>query len=233
MCLVHGNSATINTVTISKVKVNGDVSEVLAVSASDPEINLKDEDIRANGTLQGNSAAIYIELSDPSSCVSDFIACEVTFTNRSGHSGESFITAGPGKLPSNHAVPMIDRERRETVNGVEASPRPSRNQYLSELKMLRDKISVETDLSSRISRLEDRVSSKFLSESSETSSDVAQSLHNIVSRLEDVTANLEHMNASKVPSPYGGLQDAQVKSQHMYIIVFCCYCFCCCLRHIC
>ena len=71
MCLVHGNSAAINTVTISRVKVNEDPSEILAVSASDPEININDEDIRGKGTLQGNSAAIYIELSDPSSCVSD------------------------------------------------------------------------------------------------------------------------------------------------------------------
>ena len=261
MCLVHGNSAAINTVTISKVKVNEDPSEILAVSASDPEININDEDIRANGTLQGNSAATYIELIDPSSCVSDFIACEVTFTNRSGHSEESIAIAGPGNLSKLQAVPMTDTEVQDTMSQVEALPRQFYYPYVSELRFLGDKMirneryfetrsdrldkklsenietvqrrantledsvlervsSVETSLASRISRLEDRFSYNLLSESSETSSDVAQTLAHMERRLNDVTATLEQVNASNVASPDDGNHDAQVKSQHIYGIAF-------------
>ncbi|KAK3764031.1 hypothetical protein RRG08_042083 [Elysia crispata] len=69
--------------------------------------------------------------------------------------------------------------------------------------------SVETDFSSRLSRLEDRVSSILLSESPDSSSDVAESLADMERRLEDLTAAVEQVNVSKMASPDGGHQDVQ------------------------
>ena len=255
VCLVQGNSVSINTVTISRVKATGEPSELLAVTTSTPEMNISAGNIQGNGTLRANSAAIYIKLSDLSSCGSDFIASEVTFTNRSGHSGASFTIAGPGTLPKLQAVPKAERERQETRTGMEALPRPSSKPYLSEMWILRDRItkvegkfvtlsdrldrklsqnidtrhrrastlervsSVETDFSSRLSRLEDRVSSILLSGSPDTSSDVAQSLADMERRLEDLTAAVEQVNVSKVASPDGGHQNVQVESQYIYSYV--------------
>ncbi|KAK3783114.1 hypothetical protein RRG08_042080 [Elysia crispata] len=193
VCLVQGNSVSINTVTISRVKTIGEPTELLAVTTSTPEMNISAGNIQGNGTLRANSAAIYIELSDPSSCGSDFIASEVTFTSRSGHSGASFTIAGPGTLPKLQAVPKADKECQETRTGLEAE-RVS---------------SVEKYFSSRLSRLEDRVSSILLSGSPDTSSDVAQSLADMERRLEDLTAAVEQVNVSKVASPDGGHQDVQ------------------------
>ncbi|KAK3762652.1 hypothetical protein RRG08_042073 [Elysia crispata] len=156
-------------------------------------MNISAGNIQGNGTLRANSAAIYIELSDPSSCGSDFIASEVTFTSRSGHSGASFTIAGPGTLPKLQAVPKADKECQETRTGLEAE-RVS---------------SVEKYFSSRLSRLEDRVSSILLSGSPDTSSDVAQSLADMERRLEDLTAAVKQVNVSKVASPDGGHQDVQ------------------------
>ena len=192
VCLVQGNSVSINTVTISRVKTIGEPTELLAVTTSTPEMNISAGNIQGNGTLRANSAAIYIELSDPSSCGSDFIASEVTFTSRSGHSGASFTIAGPGTLPKLQAVPKADRESQETRTGLEA-----------------ERVSlVEKYFSSRLSRLEDRVSS--ILPSPDTSSDVAQSLADMKRRLEDLTADVEQMNVSKVGSPDSGHQDVQV-----------------------
>ena len=252
VCLVQGNSVSINTVTISRVKTTGEPSELLAVTTSTPEMNISAGNIQGNGTLRANSAAIYIKLSDPSSCGSDFIASEVTFTNRSGHSGASFTIAGPGTLPKLQAVPKAERESPETRTGLESLPRPSSKPYLSEMWILRDRItkvegkfetlsdrldrklsqnidtlhwrastlervsSMETYFSSRLSRLEGRVSSILLSKSPDTSSDVAHSLANIERRLEDLTAAVEQVSVLKVASPDGGHQDVQVKSQYIY-----------------
>ena len=194
VCLVQGNSVSINTVTISRVKTIGEPTELLAVTTSTPEMNISAGNIQGTATLRANSAAIYIELSDPSSCGSDFIASEVTFTSRSGHSGASFTIAGPGTLPKLQAVPKADKECQETRTGLEAE-RVS---------------SVEKYFSSRLSRLEDRVSSILLSGSRDTSSDVAQSLADMERRLEDLTAAVKQVNVSKVASPDVGHQDVQV-----------------------
>ncbi|KAK3777353.1 hypothetical protein RRG08_012018 [Elysia crispata] len=61
----------------------------------------------------------------------------------------------------------------------------------------------------KVFAIEDRVSSILLSESPDTSSDVAQSLANIERRLQDLTAAVEQVNVSKVASPDGGHQDVQ------------------------
>ncbi|KAK3777354.1 hypothetical protein RRG08_012019 [Elysia crispata] len=128
---------------------------------------------------------------------------------------------------------------------MEALSRPSSKPYLSEMCILRDRItkvegkfetlsdrldrklsqnidtlhwrastlervsSMETYFSSRLSRLEGRVSYILLSKSPDTSSDVAHSLANIERRLEDLTAAVEQVSVLKVASPDGGHQDVQ------------------------
>ncbi|KAK3739876.1 hypothetical protein RRG08_020319 [Elysia crispata] len=62
VCRIHGNSFTVSNVTASRVKVNGDSSELLAVTTDAPEIAISVGNIGANGTLKSNTATIYIDL---------------------------------------------------------------------------------------------------------------------------------------------------------------------------
>ncbi|KAK3739875.1 hypothetical protein RRG08_020319 [Elysia crispata] len=54
--------AKVSNVTASRVKVNGDSSELLAVTTDAPEIAISVGNIGANGTLKSNTATIYIDL---------------------------------------------------------------------------------------------------------------------------------------------------------------------------
>ncbi|KAK3787085.1 hypothetical protein RRG08_013462 [Elysia crispata] len=254
VCRIHGNSFTVNNVTASRVKVNGDSSELLVVTTDAPEISISVGNIGANGTLKSNRATIYIDLADISSCDSDSIVCKVTFTNESGHRGETFTMAGPRKLPRFPAPPQADRENTVSVKESKFTPYKTGSPYLSELWFLGEKItkvegkfetlsdrldrrlsqnidavqsragtlensvlervsSVETDFSSRVSRLEDRVSSILLSESPDTSSDVAQSLADMERRLEDMRAELDQMNVSKTVSAESGHREKPVSCE--------------------
>ena len=94
---------------MSKVKVNGEVSEILAVTTNTPEIEVVSGKTRGNGTLVDNSAIIYVDLTDVSSCVSDFITCEVYYGTKAYQTGEVFTIAGPGKLPTFQPSPQQER----------------------------------------------------------------------------------------------------------------------------
>ncbi|KAK3778200.1 hypothetical protein RRG08_046669 [Elysia crispata] len=73
--------------------------------------------------------------------------------------------------------------------------------------------SVETDFSSRVSRLVDRVSSILLSDSPDTSSDVAQSLAEMERTLDDMRAELDQMNVSKTVSAESGHREEPVSCE--------------------
>ncbi|KAK3720500.1 hypothetical protein RRG08_058388 [Elysia crispata] len=91
----------------------------------------------------------------------------------------------------------LDRRLSQNIDAVQSRAGTLENSVLERVS------SVETDFSSRVSRLEDRVSSFLLSESPDTSSDVAQSLADMERRLEDMRAELDQMNVSNIaPSGY-------------------------------
>ena len=248
-CRVKGNSVPVNSVTVSKVKVTGEVSEILAVTTNTPEIQV----VSANGTLVDNSAIIYVDLTDVWSCVSDFITCEVSYGTKDGPSGEIFTIAGPGKLPTFQLSPRQQKGNPmpRTVSQSKAPSYTSGNPYFSELWFLGEKItkvegkfetlsdrlekrltqniesvqrragtlensvlervtSAETDFSSRVSRLEDRVSSLLLTQSPDSSSDVDQTLADMERRLEGVERTLDQINTSKALTQGEGRQEDQV-----------------------
>ncbi|KAK3739877.1 hypothetical protein RRG08_020320 [Elysia crispata] len=91
----------------------------------------------------------------------------------------------------------LDRTLSQNMDAVQ-----SRGGTL-EISVLERVSSVETEFS-RVSRLEDRVSSILLSESPDTSSDVVQSLADMERRLDDMRAELDQMNVSKTVSAESG-----------------------------
>ena len=249
-------SVFIDDVTISKVSVGGVSRKLMTMSTNSPETYIVDTTTKGNGTLKDNSAILFIDFL---SCESDFIICEVTYTDGSNQKENAFMIAGLGKHSKFQTAleNRIDKNDGVTSTHTKVVSSKASNLYSSELWRLGDKIikiedkfetlkdrldrrlnqnidtvnrrantlensvlgrvsSVETDFSSRFSRLEDRVSSILLSESPDTSSDVAQSLANIERRLQDLTAAVEQVNVSKVDSPDGGHQDVQVKCQYIY-----------------
>ena len=238
VCRVTENSASVKSVTMSKVKVNGDPSELLAVTADAPEMDISVDTIRGNGTLRDNSAILYVDLSNISSCQSEYVTCEISYTTESGQSEQAFSIAGPGKPSRFTATTQTHRENLLPVQEARPTRYKIGSPFLSELWFLGEKItkvegkfetlsdrldrrlsqnidavqsragtlensvlervsSVETDFSSRVSRLEDRVSSILLSDSPDTSSNVAQSLADMERRLEDMRTELDRMNQSR------------------------------------
>ena len=237
---------TLESLIISKVKVNETLSQILAVTKNKPEIDTSFDKIRGKGTLQDNVAAMRVELWETDGCTSHYFTCVATFTSESGHKGEAFTVAGPGKLPNCRSSPQPARQSQAqetvTVSQPKAPLYTSENPYVSELWFLGDKItkvegkfetlsdrlerrltqnmesvqrragtlensvlervtSTETDFSSRVSRLEDRVSSLLLTQSPDPSSDVDQTLANMERRLEGVERMLGQINGSTVTTP--------------------------------
>ena len=99
ICRANGNSGIINSITVSKVKANGDLSELLALTTNNAEIEVVGDKIRGNGSLEDNSAIIYIDAKDVSSCESDVFTCEVGYTDKDVDIKEAFAIYGSGKLP--------------------------------------------------------------------------------------------------------------------------------------
>ena len=253
ICRANGNSGIINSVTVSKVKVNGVLSELLALTINNAEIEVVGDKIRGNGSLEDNSATIYIDTRDVSSCESDVFTCDVGYTDKDGDVKEAFAISGSGKLPRLNPASPQERERPVPVTNTHSSA-PSYtlgNPYVSELWFLGDKItkvegkfetlsdrlerrltqnmesiqtragtlensvlervtSVETDFSSRVSRLEDRVSSLLLTQSPDSSSDVDQTLVDMERRLEGVEKTLDQINTSKAVPENGRHNEEQV-----------------------
>ncbi|GFR79851.1 ficolin-1 [Elysia marginata] len=88
----------------------------------------------------------------------------------------------------------LDKRLRENIEAVQSRAGTLENSVLKRVS------SVETDFSSRVSRLEDRLSSILLAESPDTRSEVAQSLADMERRLDDVTEKLDQTNATKIAS---------------------------------
>ncbi|KAK3758654.1 hypothetical protein RRG08_061097 [Elysia crispata] len=140
-----------------------------------------------------------------------------TSTNSPESSIVDTTTKGNGTLKDNSATLFIDflsykfetlkdrldRRLNQNIDTVNRRANTLENSVLGRVS------SVETDFFSRFSRLEDRVSSILLSESPDTSSDVAQSLADMERRLKDLTAAVKQVNDSKVALQDDGHQDPQ------------------------
>ena len=130
-----------------------------------------------------NSAIIYVDLTDVSSCVYDFITCEVSYGTKDGPSGEVFTIAGPGKLPTCQPSPQQKGNPvPRTVSQSKAPSYTSGNPYLSELWFLGDKL---TKVEGKFETLSDRLERR-LTQNIESIQTRAGTLENSV--LERVTS---------------------------------------------
>ena len=112
------------------------------------------------------------------------------------------ITKVEGKFET-----LGDRLERRLTQNMESVQRRAGTLENSVLERV---TSVETDFSSRVSRLEDRVS--LLTQSPDSSSDVDQTLADMERRLEDVERTLDQINTSKALPQGEGRQEDQVMS---------------------
>ena len=135
VCRAKGNSGKINSVSVRKVKVNGVMSELLVLTTNKPVIQIVRDKIRGRGSLEDNSAIIYIDARDVSSCESDVFTCEVVYAEKDGDVKEAFAISGSGKLPSLQSLSPQEKEGSATVTMTQsnAPSYTSRNPYLSEL----------------------------------------------------------------------------------------------------
>ena len=136
------------------------MSELLVLTTNKPKIEIVCDKIRGNGSLENNSAIIYIDARDMSSCESDVFTCEVGYIEKDGDVKVAFAISGSGKLPSLQSLSPQEKEGPTTVTTTQsnASPYTSRNPYLSELWFLGDKITkVERKFDTSIDRLERRI----------------------------------------------------------------------------
>ncbi|KAK3762653.1 hypothetical protein RRG08_042074 [Elysia crispata] len=94
ICRVQGMSVFIDDVTISKASVDGVSRKLMTTSTNSPESSIVGTTTKGNGTLKDNSATLFIDFL---SCESDFIICEVTYTDGSNQKENAFMIAGLGK----------------------------------------------------------------------------------------------------------------------------------------
>ncbi|RUS68400.1 hypothetical protein EGW08_023838, partial [Elysia chlorotica] len=178
ICRVKGNGVTIELVSVSVTEASGESRQLLGVTSSIQDADVLNVDVRGNGTLVDNLASIFLDLFESSVCVAGYFTCEVTYTKASGERKNQFASAGPGHPPSRQAAPELQSYKY---------PKPD-DPYSSELCQLKDRVSevrfqsldarmnqmLETvnlaDTSSRLSRLEDRVSTLLLAHSPSTES---------------------------------------------------------------
>ncbi|GFS04333.1 fibrinogen-related protein 3.1 [Elysia marginata] len=190
ICRVNGNSVTINSVTVSNVKVNEEPSDLLAVTTDAPEMHSRADNIRGNGTLVDNSAIIFIDLVGVSACESEVVTCEVTYTRDSGETGEAFTVAGPGKLPKFQAASTPERE--SPVASTKAptpatAPFKTGNPYLSELWFLGDKI---TKVEGKFETLSDRLDRKLRKNLDAVQSRAGSLENSVLQRVSSVETDL-------------------------------------------
>ena len=96
---------------------------------------------------------------------------------------------------------LRDRLDRKTTQNIDAVHKRA---SVLENSVLERVTSVETDFSTRVSRLEDRVSSLLLPESRDASSPSGQSLSDLARRVDEVSSSLEVLNMSRgIPQSEG------------------------------
>ena len=128
ICRAKGNSFTIKVISMTKVKVSGESTDVMKVSANQSQNEVSsDNDVRGNGTLVNNQGHITLDLLAPDVCESSYFICGVTYTAESGQTQTSFTTAGPGQPRSFQPYP----------DSVHPEQRPG-NPFTPELQLLRD-----------------------------------------------------------------------------------------------
>ena len=106
----------------------------MVLTTTNSEIEIARDKIGGRGRLENNSAIIYIDARDVSSCESDVFTCEVVYADKEGDVKEAFAMSGSGKLPSLQSLSPQEKEGPATVSTTQsnASLYTSRHFYLSE-----------------------------------------------------------------------------------------------------
>ena len=217
-CRANGNSYTIERVSMTQVKANGESTELLAITLGEPETNYSSSGVLGIGTLKDNMANINLDVLESSVCDSSYFICGVAFKTESGESQKAFTSTGHGLTPnfypglsvSKHPVDIPAgsqaselRLLKEQLQKIEAQSESLSDRLDRRMSLVYDTIR-SIDTSSRVSRLEDKLLPFLLSQASDDSNT------NIMQTLTSLRAKLEEVNASVTTLQEFELQDKQV-----------------------
>ncbi|RUS87318.1 hypothetical protein EGW08_004930 [Elysia chlorotica] len=209
-CRAKGNSHTLHSVAVIRVKADGQATELLELDLVNPGTNssVSSSGVIGFGKLYGNIATINLDLMDPTVCDSSYFICEVTFEKESGERQRAFTTAGPGQVPSLYpGLPASEhptdqpsdirpaelQRLKEKVNKIEEKFESLSDMLDKKITLVFDTIR-SVDTSSRVSRLEDRLLPFVLSrDSDDSNTDVLQALSGLEARLEEVNETVTNL----------------------------------------